>query len=51
LARESGIRIDINAIKNVIAKLDAEKVKENVIKKSRAVFRQQLKDVITPVPA
>jgi hypothetical protein len=51
LARESGIRIDINAIKNVIAKLDAEKVKENVIKKSRAVFRQKLKDVITPVPA
>jgi hypothetical protein len=50
LAREAGIRIDINAIKNVIAKLDAEKVKENVIKKNRSVFRQQLKDLITPVP-
>jgi hypothetical protein len=50
LAREAGIRIDINAIKNVIAKLDAEKVQENVIKKNRSVFRQQLKDLITPVP-
>ena len=50
LAREAGIRIDINAIKNVIAKLDTEKVKENVIKKNRSVFRQQLKDLITPVP-
>jgi len=47
LAKGAGLKINIKAIKNVIAKLGAEKGKESVIKKSRAVFRQQLKDLIT----
>jgi len=47
LAKGAGLKININAIKNVIAKLGAEKGKESVIKKSRAVFRRQLKDLIT----
>jgi hypothetical protein len=47
LAKGAGLKININAVKNVIAKLDAEKGKESVIEKSRAVFRQQLKDLIT----
>jgi len=47
LSKGTGLKININAIKNVIAKLGAEKGKESVIEKSRAVFRQQLKDLIT----
>jgi hypothetical protein len=47
LAKGTGLKININAIKNVIAKLGVEKGKESVIEKSRAVFRQQLKDIIT----
>jgi hypothetical protein len=41
-----GLKINIEAIKAVIAKLSVEKGKENVIEKSRVVFRQQLKDLI-----
>jgi hypothetical protein len=46
LAKGAGLKININAIKNVIAKVGAEKGKESVIEKSRAVFRQQLKDLV-----
>jgi len=47
LSKGAGLKININAIKKVIAKLGAEKGKESGIEKSRAVFRQQLKDIIT----
>lgn len=47
LSKGTGLKININAIKDVIAKLGVEKGKESVIEKSRAVFRQQLKDLIT----
>jgi hypothetical protein len=46
LAKGASLKININAIKNVIAKLGAEKGKESVIEKSRAMFRKQLKDLI-----
>ena len=47
LSKGTGLKININAIKDVIAKLGIEKGKESVIAKSRAGFRQQLKDLIT----
>jgi len=47
LSKGTGLKINVNAIKDVIAKLGVEKGKESVIEKSRAVFRQQLKDLIT----
>jgi len=46
LSKGTGLKINVNAIKNVIAKLGAEKGKESVIEKSRAVFRQQLNNLI-----
>ena len=47
LSKSTNIRININAIKSVICKLVDEKGKESVIEKSRKLFRQQLKDLIT----
>jgi len=47
LEKSTNLRININAIKAVICKLRDEKGKESVIKKSRMLFRQQLKDLIT----
>jgi hypothetical protein len=47
LSKGTGLKINITAIKDVIAKLGVGKGKESVIEKSRAVFRQQLKDLIT----
>jgi len=47
LSRGKGLKINIDAIKDVIAKLSVEKGKESVIERSRAMFRQQLKDLIT----
>ena len=47
LAKSTNLRININAIKAVICKLRDEKGKESVIEKSRRLFRQQLKDLIT----
>jgi len=47
LSRGTGLKINIDAIKDVIAKLSVEKGKESVIERSRAMFRQQLKDLIT----
>ena len=46
LAKGAGLKININAVKNVIAKVGANKGKESFIEKSRAVFRQQLKDLV-----
>ena len=46
LSKETGSKININAIKKVITKLCAEKGKESVIKKSRAVFDKQLKNLV-----
>jgi len=46
LSRETGLKINIEAIKDVIAKLGSEKGKESAIEKSRAVFRQQLNNLI-----
>ena len=46
LSRGTGLKINIEAIKDVIAKLSGEKGKESVIEKSRAVFRQQLNNLI-----
>lgn len=46
LSRGTGLKININAIKDVIAKLGGEKGKESAIEKSRAVFRQQLNNLI-----
>jgi len=46
LSRGTGLKININAIKDVIAKLGGEKGNESAIEKSRAVFRQQLNNLI-----
>ena len=46
LSRGTGLKININAIKDVIAKLGGEKGNESSIEKSRAVFRQQLNNLI-----
>jgi len=46
LSRGTGLKINIEAIKDVIAKLDGAKGKESAIEKSRAVFRQQLNNLI-----
>ena len=47
LAQSTKLKININAIKIVISKLSDEKGKESVIKKSRLLFRHELKDLIT----
>ena len=47
LSKGTGLKININAIKDVIAELTVEKGKESVIERNRAMFRQQLKDLIT----
>ena len=44
LSKGTGLKINIKAIKNVIAKLGGDKEKERVVKESRAVFRKQLKN-------
>lgn len=46
LSNGTGLKININAIKNVIAKLGVNKERERVVKESREVFRKQLKDLI-----
>ncbi|MGD9131409.1 MAG: hypothetical protein PVH73_07540 [Candidatus Bathyarchaeota archaeon] len=45
LSKGTGLKINIDAIKNVIAKLGVDKEKEKVVKESRAVFRKQLEDL------
>jgi len=46
LSKGTGLKININAIKNVITKLGVDKEKERVVKESRAVFRKQLEDLV-----
>ncbi len=46
LSRGTGVKINIEAIKDVVAKLGGKKGKESAIEKSRAVFRQQLNNLI-----
>jgi hypothetical protein len=47
LSKATGLEINVDAIKEVINKLGAEEEKESVIEESRAVFMQQLKELIT----
>jgi hypothetical protein len=47
LSKRANLEINVDAIKDIINKLGMEKGKEAVIEESRAVFRQQLKELIT----
>ena len=47
LSKGTDLKINVDAIKDVINKLGKEKGQESVIEESRAVFRQQLKELIT----
>ena len=47
LAKSTKLQINIKAIKSIISKLDYDPEKESIIKKSRMLFRQELKDLIT----
>jgi hypothetical protein len=44
LSKNAGLRIDIDALKDLIDKVGVEREKESVIEESRIVFRKQLKD-------
>lgn len=46
LSKVTGLQIDVDAVKVVINKLDAEKNRESAIEESRAVFVQQLKELV-----
>jgi hypothetical protein len=46
LSRQTGVTINIEAIKDIVAKLGGGKGKESAIEKSRAVFRQQLNNLM-----
>lgn len=47
LSKATDLKIDVDAIKDVINKIGLEKGKESVIEESRAVFKQQLEELIT----
>jgi hypothetical protein len=47
LSKGTDLKINVEAIKDIINKLGMEKGEESVIEESRAVFRQQLKELIT----
>ena len=47
LSRGTDLKINVDAIKDILNKLSMEKGKESVTEESRAVFRQQLKELIT----
>ena len=47
LSKGTDLKINVDAIKDIINKLGMEKGEESVIEESRAVFRQQLKELIT----
>jgi len=44
LSKNTGLRINIDALKDTIDKVGAEQEKESVIEESRTVFRKQLED-------
>jgi hypothetical protein len=46
LSRRTGLKINNKAIEDVIAKLSGKKGKESAIKKSRAVFKRQLNNLL-----
>ena len=46
LAKGTGLKINVDAVKDVVNKLGVEKEKESVIEESRAVFVQQLKELV-----
>jgi hypothetical protein len=46
LSKGTGLKINVTAIKDVIAQLGVDKEKERVVKESRAVFRKQLEDLV-----
>ena len=46
LSKETDLKIDFDAIKDIMNKLLMEKGKESTIEKSRSVFRQQLKELL-----
>ena len=46
LSKKTGLKINIEAIKDAITKLGSKKGKESTIEKSRTVFRRQLHDLI-----
>lgn len=47
LAKSTNLKININAIKTIVWKMCDEKGKESLVKKSRIVFKNQLRDLIT----
>jgi len=47
LSKVTGLTINVDAVKDVVAKLGIEQAKESVIEESRAVFAQQLKELVT----
>jgi hypothetical protein len=47
LSKGTDLKINVDAMKDIINKLGMEKGKESVIEESRAVFRQELKEMIT----
>ena len=47
LSKGTDLKINVEAIKDIINKLGMKKGEESVIEESRAVFRQQLKELIT----
>jgi hypothetical protein len=47
LSKGTNLKINFDAIKDAINKLGMEKEKESVIEESRAVFMQQLKELVT----
>jgi hypothetical protein len=51
LSKGTGLKINVDAIKDVINKLGVAQEKESVIEESRAVFVQQLKELVTAVSA
>ena len=47
LSKTSGLKLDIDTIKDIIDELVVEKGKKNISEKSRAVFRLQLKNLLS----
>jgi hypothetical protein len=47
LSKGTDLRINVDALKDVINKLGIEKGKESAVEETRFVFRQQLKAIIT----
>ncbi len=46
LTKETDLKIDLDAIKDIMNEVVMEKGKESTIEESRSVFRQQLKELL-----